>query len=147
VPPWAVGVGSKQYNFSTGTFGAPKEQRYVEAPDGSFRVDANREKPGTWRVDVDLLPAAQRGAVREQMMRSELTAAAAADDPELAALRKKAAAPRYQRFMGAVERAKARRAAEKEEVVRPLPPRVRMSQMLRQGVKPVAPVRQPARQE
>ncbi|EKF26862.1 hypothetical protein MOQ_009430 [Trypanosoma cruzi marinkellei] len=137
LPPWAIFSGTEEFDISTGRFGDPDVGRYQELSDGRFKVLPSREAQDKWAVDRQLLP----GPLQDKLQRAELQQK----------LRHEAIEKRYQhklqynryrkwdsflrKAQEKEQREKSNEEEEEEEVnaVRPLPPKRRLSQLLRKG--------------
>ncbi|EAN90547.1 hypothetical protein C3747_53g117 [Trypanosoma cruzi] len=135
LPPWAIFSGAEEFDISTGRFGDPDVGRYQELSDGRFKVLPSREAQDKWAVDRQLLP----GPLQDKLQRAELQQK----------LRHEAIERRYQQKLQynryrkwdsflrkAQEKGQREKSSEEEEevdAVRPLPPKRRLSQLLRKG--------------
>ncbi|PWU97304.1 hypothetical protein C4B63_16g110 [Trypanosoma cruzi] len=136
LPPWAIFSGAEEFDISTGRFGDPDLGRYQELSDGRFKVLPSREAQDKWTVDRQLLP----GPLQDKLQRAELQQKLRHEAIERR-YQQKLQYNRYRKWDSFLRKAKEKGQREKsseeeeEEVdaVRPLPPKRRLSQLLRKG--------------
>ncbi|PBJ79700.1 hypothetical protein BCY84_02430 [Trypanosoma cruzi cruzi] len=136
LPPWAIFSGAEEFDISTGRFGDPDLGRYQELSDGRFKVLPSREAQDKWAVDRQLLP----GPLQDKLQRAELQQKLRHEAIERR-YQQKLQYNRYRKWDSFLRKAKEKGQREKsseeeeEEVdaVRPLPPKRRLSQLLRKG--------------
>ncbi|RNF10297.1 hypothetical protein TraAM80_01640 [Trypanosoma rangeli] len=137
LPPWAIFAGEEEFDISTGRFGDPDVGRYQELGDGRFKVLPSREAQQKWTVDRQLLP----GPLQDTLLRAELQQKLRHEAVE-ARYKQKLQYNRYRKWDSFLRKAQEKRhqaeAANEGEndgngVVCPLPPKRRLSQLLRKG--------------
>ena len=126
LPPWALTLGRSPFHFKNGTFGDPERGQLTEVSEGKFRLRPNFEAQQKWQVDVDALPAEMQKRLRENILTREASEALQNEQSE----NEKRTNARSQRFANFVRRARRRAEEAKSATLKPLPPRLRMAQML-----------------
>ncbi|KAH9593545.1 Pentatricopeptide repeat [Trypanosoma melophagium] len=139
LPPWAIFSGEEEFDISTGRFGDPNMGRYQELSDGRFRILPSREAQEKWAVDRQLLP----GPLQDKLQRAELQQQARVDAVEQEYTRK-LQFKRYRKWDTFLRKAQGKQQKghkadgnnnedDENDDVRPLPPKRRLSQLLRKG--------------
>ncbi|RNF27603.1 uncharacterized protein Tco025E_00164 [Trypanosoma conorhini] len=137
LPPWALFGGAEEFDISTGRFGDPDVGRYQELSDGRFKLLPSREAQHKWAVDRQLLP----GPLQDSLRRAELQQQQRHEAVETR-YQQKLQYNRYRKWDAFLRKAQERRQqaetaregeGDGDDVVRPLPPKRRLSQLLRKG--------------
>lgn len=130
LPPWALFGGEEEFNLTTGSFGDPHMGRYQELSDSQVRLLPSREAQKKWSVDRHLLPT----PLREATETAELQETGRVEAVEAEYTRRQQYA-RYRKWDRFISKAQSKSRAAREAIGkgRPIPPKLRLSQLLRKG--------------
>ncbi|KPA83867.1 putative mitochondrial hypothetical protein [Leptomonas pyrrhocoris] len=131
LPPWALFEEEDEFNLSTGHFGDPNIGRFQELSDAKVRLLPSRSAQAKWSVDHQLLPTSLNDVVQEAELAQQQRHEAVEKEYE-----RRLHYTKYRKWDHLIARAQARQSQERTEesgAAQPLPPKRRLSQLLRKG--------------
>jgi hypothetical protein len=133
LPPWALFEEEDEFNLSTGRFGDPSTGRFQELSDSKVRLLPSRAAQAKWSVDRQLLPTSLKDIVQEAELEQQQRREAVEQEYQ-----RRLQYTKYRKWDHLITKAQAKRLQERAKeavggVTQPLPPKRRLSQLLRKG--------------